>query len=158
MSDLKRSAKMISIKTVSKWKTAGLAGTCLIAIQPVFSYLHYSWNLKMGAYPTNADSIGIPIYDEFIGWLVFAPIALIGLWWAVWKAPGPRSIWEWNNKRPIWCIIWSVIFSLLAIATAIEIPFALRWLNIPTVINDTLLIYLYLHLRVNVAFKKFIIE
>lgn len=145
---------MKPLETPRRWLFLGIAGTLLILTQPVFSVLRYYWNLQTGAYPVNADSIGIPIYYEFISWMILAPVALCGLWWAVWKYPNARPVFGWNRQRPIWNVFWTILFTLLIAACALEVPHALRRANLPAIINVILWIFLFLCLRAVVVFKR----
>lgn len=148
---------MKPLETPKKWLFLGIAGSILIITQPVISVLHYSWNLHMGAYPVNADSIGIPIHYEIISWVVLAPIALCGLWWRVWKYPKARPVWGWNRQRPKWSLFWTIVFGFLIATCVLEIPHALRWLNLPTILNVTLWLILLLWLRAVIVFKRSLI-
>ncbi|HWL53016.1 MAG TPA: hypothetical protein VNQ90_11310 [Chthoniobacteraceae bacterium] len=149
--------KLRQLQTPTPWWLLGIAGTLLILVQPIFSVLYYYWNLRMGAYPAHADSIAIPIFYAFVSWVILAPIALGGLWWAVWKHPEARPVFGWNRQRPIWSGVWTAVFVLLYAACVFSIPGALRWLNLPEMVNITLWIGLLLCLRAVVIFKRSVI-
>ena len=145
------------LKTPKEWISLGTAGTLLVALQPAFSFLHYFWSLRMGAYPVNSDSIGIPIYNEFLSWLIVAPIALCGIWWAVWDYHDAKLIFGWNRKRPTWSLFWTVLSTILIVGTVLELTYALSWMNLPSIINLSLWICLFLCLRAVVVFKRFLV-
>ena len=146
----------ISLKsphTPRRWWVLGLCGTLLILAQPQFSIAYYTWNLRRGAYPIYADSISIPIMEDYLTWTFWAPIALGALWWAVWKYSAPIPIGSWNSRRPIWSFAWTAIFSLLTLDALLSMPYELRWLNLPGILNTALWVALFLNLRAVVIFK-----
>jgi hypothetical protein len=126
----------------------------LILVQPIFSISHYFWNDMAGAYPINADSIGIPIFREIISWIFLAPVALIGAFWALTRHFHPIPLLKWNEHRPIWSSIWTGVFALLLLVVLGDIPFNLRWVNVPSLLNDGLWIYIFLQLRALVVAKE----
>jgi len=126
----------------------------LILFQPLFTVAHYGWNQEMGAYPVNADSIGIPISQELVAWIIFAPVALLGVWWALSKYPGPVSLLAWNRVRPVWSAFWSLCFGFLLFCVLTEVPFDLRWLNPFSLLNDGLWLLLFSQLRALVVMKR----
>lgn len=75
-----------------------LAVTTLLvyASAPLFAIAHYGEMLRKGAYPTNADSIGIPILFPLL--IVVIVTGLIDAW-----HPGPRR--DLRSGQAAWCAI-----------------------------------------------------
>jgi hypothetical protein len=67
-------------------------------------------SLLNGDFPSDADSIGIPIFGIFIICILLAPFILTFIIWALWKSPTTISLFGFNRKRPMWSFIWSLIF------------------------------------------------
>jgi hypothetical protein len=126
----------------------------LILSQPLFTVAHYGWNQQMGAYPVNADSIGIPISQDLIAWVLFTPVALLGIWWVLSKYSGPVSHLAWNWDRPFWSVFWSLLFGLLLFCVLTEVPFDVRWLNPFSLLNDGLWFLLFSQLRALMVMKR----
>ncbi len=150
-------AKLERLETSRHWIAAGGLGSLLLLAQPVFCALHFFWNLMMGAYPPEADSITIPIYHGVIAWMLVAPIGFCCLWWAIWKCPGGFPIFGWNRRRPIWSTLWTTVFFFLVFVCLVEIPYHLRWVNLPSLINAVAWAIVFIYLRAAVTFKKFLV-
>jgi len=136
-----------------RWSLTTFA-VALILSQPLFSVAHYGWNQQMGAYPVNADSIGIPISQDLIAWVLFAPVALLGVWWTLSKYSGHTSLGAWNGHRQIWSAFWSVIFGVLWLGALLDVPFSLRWLNPFSLLNDGLWLLFFSQLRALAVMKQ----
>jgi hypothetical protein len=94
--------------------------TVLIAVwwiaQPLLEVRFYQRELQRGAFPVNADSIGIPIAAFVLGWLIVTPVIVWVVWWIACRAPHRFSWLEFDTSRPTWCVVWTVILPVFAIA------------------------------------------
>ena len=126
----------------------------LILSQPFFLVAHFSWNLEMGTYPIHADSIAIPISQGLFALVLFAPVALLGVWWALSKYPGSVPLLAWNRERQVWSAFWSLCFGFLLLCVLLEIPSDLRWLNLFSLLDDALWLLLFAQLRALVVMKR----
>jgi hypothetical protein len=69
-----------------------LLAAVLIATAPSVEANYYSIELGRGSYPTDADSIGLPIAQFTIGLLVVSPILLAVCWVCLRSYPGSVSL------------------------------------------------------------------
>jgi hypothetical protein len=99
-------------------RTVWLLALISLLAEPFVEYVYYRTNLRRGAYPANADSIGIPIFQFAFGWVVTLPFVLAFIWFALRDYPGSVSFVAWNSARPVWSAAWSIILSLLAASYA----------------------------------------
>jgi hypothetical protein len=84
--------------------------------QPLAETLYYQHELRRGAYPTDADSISIPLFEFGFGWLSVTPLIVLIACWIVRRAASGRFGWAtFDSSRRIWCALWTVILSVLAV-------------------------------------------
>jgi hypothetical protein len=102
------------IRTPKAKRTVWLLAVLSILAEPVVEVIYYKTNLHRGAYPSNADSIIIPIYQFIFGWVVTLPVMLGFVWFALRDYPGSVSFLAYNTARPVWSFLWSVVLLLLA--------------------------------------------
>jgi hypothetical protein len=141
-------------RTPSQRKPLLVFAVSLIASQPVFIFLHYFWNELRGVYPSDADSIAIPIFYGWIAWVIWAPLVLAVVFWALRAYRGSSWLFKWNGNRPIWSVAWSLVFGVLIAESALCIPFDVRWLNMSSLLNDVLWIWFFLALRTLLVAKE----
>ena len=104
---------------------------CLGAVvtQPVFTSHYYTWMLERGAYRWDADSIGIPISENFSVWLWWAPPLTILFWMAFWRVESIPRFLAWDAKRRVKSILVSTVCFAAIYLVGLGIPDALRWEN-----------------------------
>jgi hypothetical protein len=142
------------LRTPQRKRPLMLFAVLLILSQPIFIPLHYLWNELAGAYPPDADSIGIPIFFGWIAWIIFAPVAFACSVWALARYPGSVWLFNWDYNRPGWSIGWSFVFLLLVMALGLEIFSDLRWVNLPSLLNDGMWMLLLIELHSIVIAKE----
>jgi len=75
---------------------------------PFVEAVYYSIEQFRGAYPVNADSISIPIFQFFVGWLIFSPMVALLIWWTLRSYPGSVPFLAFHRHRPIWGgLLWA---------------------------------------------------
>lgn len=131
---------------VSRWTICVL---CIIwyLLIPIADRVYYSIELRSHAYPTNADSIGIPIMQGQIAWQSLAPAYLALLVFAVATYTGGHSFLLYDRTRPIWSFFWSAPLLLLCVVQLGFALFGLRHLQLLDLTHNTLLVYLLLAIR-----------
>ena len=90
---------------------SGLALVSLLA-QPAVETVYYRTSLGRGMYPTNADSVAIPITQFLAAWLIALPVLVAFIWFALREYPGRISFLAFNANRPVWSTVWSVLLGL----------------------------------------------
>jgi hypothetical protein len=132
------------------WQLAAFA-LALYASAPVFAIAYYGEMLRKGAYPPEADSIGIPIYDDTRLAVFFAPVfyALVGL--IIHRYPGSVPLLVWNRARPIWSWVCSVLFGAAIATVATGLGDVWRWKLPLEFLSVALWIWLLLFLRAAVV-------
>ena len=96
-----------------------LLGLVLYTAAPLLDAQYYSTMLRRGAYPPNADSIGIPIAFSFAAGLLFAPVFLGLLWVALRRYVPGTPLGVWRRDRMI--VSWAASVGCLAVgALAVE--------------------------------------
>lgn len=78
---------------------------------PFVEWWFYTTELVRGSFPANADSISIPLFQFMFGWVVFAPVAALIIWFCLRDYQGKRSLFGFNRERLVWSLIWSLIFA-----------------------------------------------
>ena len=120
---------MISSRfAIPRWLVAGLMTIWWIAT-PAVDAAYYSTQARRGAYPPEADSIGIPIGQSVAGWLLLTPVILLLVFLALRRAPGRVELLGFDRSTfagRIWSAVWTVL--LLAFAGS-EAWFAVRSLQ-----------------------------
>lgn len=86
----------------------------LYLVDPVMVIQNYRARLAAGEYPVDADSIGIPIAQFLIGWILAAPFLTLLLWLALSGYRGHTSLFEFDHSRLFWSGMWTVSLGLLA--------------------------------------------
>lgn len=79
---------------------------------PFLDSAYYQIMAANGAYPSNADSIGIPIAFNFAGSLLLLPVVALILWWVLSRYPGATALWAWHRERPVASVTWTVVWLL----------------------------------------------
>ncbi len=134
----------------SRWQFALLAAF-LYVTAPVVEAVYYWVEDGRGAYPSNADSIGIPLYYFTIALLAFSPIYALIVWLATRSYQGGLSLLAFNVRRPSWCGFWSLLLvGLIAMNLYDAAEKAVRVLPLD-VISDLAWSYLLLCLRSSLA-------
>ena len=77
---------------------------------------YYSTELRRGAYPVEADSIGIPIYQSIVFLLTMTPVVVIAGWMAVRNYRPSASLWAWAPSRPVAATLWTTFLGATALA------------------------------------------
>ena len=77
---------------------------------------YYSTELRRGAYPVEADSIGIPIFQSVVLLLTITPVVVIGAWMPVRNYRPSASLWAWAPSRPLAATLWTTFLGALALA------------------------------------------
>jgi hypothetical protein len=76
---------------------------------PFVEGVFYTEELRRGAYPTDADSISIPIIQHALGWLMVTPILAAVLVWASRPFPSTYSLFHLNRKLvSLGVISWAI--------------------------------------------------
>ncbi|MEO9179546.1 MAG: hypothetical protein ABI221_01525 [Candidatus Saccharimonadales bacterium] len=127
-------------------KAVLLPGLALLLSQPVFTFFNYSINLNKGIYSPNSDSIGIPIFSEFVIWFFLIPFAIYGLVWATRRYPGKVPLISAKSKNP--SLKWDIAFAFLIFGVIIARLDSIYYLNMVSIIDVVLLILLLIELRV----------
>ena len=125
--------------------------------RPFSSCAYYTWNLKRGAYPTNADSISIPIFQEILGLIIIVPLAMLGILWITKNYPGKVNVFINNSKRPLWSLVWTILFISLIIISLLDIIRLSKNFTLPSIIDivsSIIFILLVSYLRVLVVLKE----
>jgi hypothetical protein len=141
-------------RTPKAKRTVWLLAVVSILAEPIVEVVYYTTNLRRGAYPVNADSIAIPIYQFTFGWLVTLPVVLAFVWFVLRDYPGSVSFLAYNTERPVWSFLWSAVLLLLV---ASYVWFAVQSITrgFPLDVAAALLsIYLLLCFRSSIVFSR----
>ncbi len=103
----------------SRWSVLGFAGTLLIAT-PFVEALYYSSELRRGVYPTNGDSISIPLIQTCIGLAFVAPAFLAIAWLSTRRYVPGAPLLGWDNSRPLRSLLWTLLFAGIAVVLVID--------------------------------------
>jgi hypothetical protein len=127
----------------------------LYALRPLVDYIYYKWGLRMGAFPTNADSIGIPLSASWTGWLIGWPIILLFAVVVSCTYVGDLPFTFFDRARPIWSLLWTVLILILTIWMVLGATYNLRYLQIVDFADALMVSYVLLSLRsALVAFRR----
>jgi hypothetical protein len=137
----------MQLRTLRSGKHLRIAGIVLVLVQPIFTVLHYTWNEYIHPYPPDADTLAIPVFTEFIAWIVFAPILILLILRATQKYPGSVPLFIMNKQRRTWSIGVSIIFGLLILQVLVFLVDVMQYYNVPLLINVVLGTILLLNLR-----------
>jgi hypothetical protein len=81
--------------------------------QPIVVAVFFRRELFRGAYPTDADSIGIPIFGFAIIWALLTPLVAWIVWRGLRQAPEHSSLLAFDRMRPVAATAWSVGFAIM---------------------------------------------
>ena len=99
----------MEIRTPAKrWQYLLFVNLLWFSIIPT-AVLYYSRLLQEGAFPTDADSIGIPIMGTAIAVLAAAPFLNVLLWITSRRYPGSVSVFGATGSRGTSYWIWTVL-------------------------------------------------
>ena len=121
---------------------------------PFVEWYFYANELVRDSFPSNADSIAIPLFQFAIGWVLGAPIAALLIWLALRGYPGSVSLFSFNRVRFVWSAIWTLLFGYLIVE---ELAFAIVSIQKSQpfdVIQALLLAYLMLCLRSSLIYSN----
>lgn len=86
-----------------------LSASLLLGL-PALSFIYWPLVLRSGVLPTDADSIGIPLFNDCLLALVAAPIVL-GVAWLCLRRYNPRTrLTAWRSDRPVRTLLATIIF------------------------------------------------
>src|ERR1019366_4969733 len=103
----------------AKWLVI-MAAVVLYAVTPFVEAQYYSTELARGSYSTNADSIGIPIFQTLIGLAIVAPPFLVLLWLGTRRYVAGARLTAWNSKAGILAFLWTAVWGGLAAVLLID--------------------------------------
>jgi hypothetical protein len=106
------------IRIRSSWLVAG--AIIIPALLVLDALLYYPALLRSGTLPTNADSIGIPIYQSGITALVSVPVLLIYALPALWRYRGDAGLWEYPKSNSLRLFLSRILYALPAILLVCE--------------------------------------
>ncbi len=125
-----------------------------VLAHPVFIYYHYQWMQRQGAYPPEADSIGIPIFGGIFIWLFWAPI-LGSIFWSVLKDYSPPlNLLAWDTKRKFRSFAFTTLFTILAALAGMSIPGALEWNSTISLGSSIWWIFIWFFMRALVVGRR----
>src|SRR5690349_1970616 len=96
----------------SRW-TVVMAAVVLFLAAPLAQVAYYSAELRRRAFPPDADSISIPIFQFTIGLLTASPI-LAGLVWVGIRRYSATRLFNWASSAPAASLWWSGVFGSAA--------------------------------------------
>ncbi len=132
-------------------------GIAFYILDPIADHIYYRVGLRMHQFPTNADSIGLPLWWSWQGWLLLAPVFAMLLALAVLTYSGGRSFWFFDRARFAWSLFWTVPIAVVCVWDALGAIYNLRWLQVFDLLHATLFVYLLLAVRsslVGFAFRR----
>jgi hypothetical protein len=80
---------------------------------PFVEWYFYTTELARGSFPSDADSIGIPLFRFIIVWVLGAPVAALLIGFALQDYQGGISLFGFNRARPVWSAFWTLVFGFL---------------------------------------------
>ncbi len=85
------------------------------AVRPLVDQVYYRVGLRMGAFPTNADSIGIPLANAWTGWLIGWPLVILVAAFLGRTYTGSLSflLFDWSRIR--WSLFWTIPILILCL-------------------------------------------
>jgi hypothetical protein len=102
----------------SKWSL--LLGLLLAyCATPLAVASYYLTELRRGAYPVEADSIGIPIFQSVVVLLTMTPLVFIAGWMAVRNYRSSAVLWAWAPSRPVAAALWTTFLGAVALAQGV---------------------------------------
>jgi hypothetical protein len=121
---------------------------------PIFEWLSLKHDLMDGKFASNADSIGIGITQFIFCLIIFAPFTGIFTLWIMWKYPPKVSLFGYNERRPFWSFIWTLIFGFLFLNSFIYGFIKTVEGNFAETIKTFFICYLCLVFRASIIFRK----
>ncbi len=141
------------ITTLKHKRQFVLAASLLYLAQPLVTTVYYLTEEARNAYPPDADSIGIGIYQDTLAWLLVSPLYALLLWLAARNYKGGRTLLSFDTARPFWKTGWALAFDSLALYFIYEAAgFLRRWLPVDAA-SSLSWAYLFLCLRSSWAGK-----
>ena len=134
----------------SKWRFASLAAF-LYVTAPVVNAVYFWVEDGRGAYSSNADSIGIPLYYFAMALLAVSPFYTVLVWLGTRSYRGGISLIDFDLRRPLWSGFWSLLLGGLVLVNLYDAAEkAVRVLPLD-VVSDLAWSYLLLCLRSSLA-------
>ena len=113
--------QVVPVLCTPRTKGAVLALALLLFLSaPLAELSYYGSELASGAYPPEADSIGIPLFYFVVALLVTAPLTWGFVWLCVRRYPGRVSLLAWDRARPIRSAVWTVLIVAAAVLFALS--------------------------------------
>ena len=134
----------------SKWYFALLAAV-LYVTAPLVDASYYVIQQGRGAYPPDADTIAIPIFQFAIALLIVSPVYAVAVWLAIRSYQGGRSLLAFDTTRPVRSVLWSVVLAGAVFCAIYEAVFTATKLSLVETGASLLWTYLLLCLRSSLA-------
>ncbi len=125
---------------------------------PFVEWYFYMTELARGSFPPDADSIGIPLFQFTIGWVLGAPVAALLVWFALRDYPGAVSLFAFNQERPAWSAFWTLLFGYLIFQDVAFAVASVQKSQPLDAMQSLLLVYFQLCLRSSVIYSNFFIR
>ncbi len=138
------------ITLMSKWHFA-LFAAFLYVTAPLMEAAYYIIQQGRGAYPANADSIAIPIFQFALALLLLSPLYAVVVWLAVRSYQGGRPLLAFDTTRPVQSAFWSLLLGGLALYNLGDGAYSAYRLLPLDMISALLWAYLLLCLRSSLA-------
>lgn len=102
------------------------SGMALWALQTKTIPEYYERTQQLGWYPSNADTILIPIVGGYVASVIFAPVVALLLWIALRKSVRQHRHWlVWHNRRWVLCSFITAGCGTFAFLAVESLPFEL---------------------------------
>jgi len=136
------------LKTFPKRYQFVILAAAVYVSWPISEVLYYYENQVRGAYPSNADSIGIPIFETLESWVFVFPVFILFNLFCSNRYLGNISLYElpkiWNWK----IILVHICFVLFGAILLQQIYWDIVDYHIASIINTILAFWYLLHLRI----------
>lgn len=139
---------IISLKAKRQF---ALFAALLYLTAPLFNAAYDMIEDGRGAYPPNADSIGIDIYYFTIALVVLSPVYAAAVWLATRGYRGGVSLLAFDTRRPFWSSFWSLLLGSLTLFALYDAAGKANRILPLDVASDLLWVYLLLCLRSSLA-------
>lgn len=96
------------MRTPKRKVTLAILAVIFWLAAPFVEAVFYAAEQSRGAYPVDSDSIAIPIFQFFTGWLVLSPFVAIFLWRVLRSYPGSVPFLAFNRKHPFLGVLYWV--------------------------------------------------
>jgi hypothetical protein len=120
--------KMKIPRIAAKW-IIWLLGISLWGIHPLIMISYYEVTQRLGWYPPEADSIGIPIIGGFVVAVVGLPFFIMMCLRAVRRITDRLNVLEWDTERVWRSTIVTLLFGFFAFLSMQSIYFSFRLLQ-----------------------------